>query len=52
METNGMLTGLIYQDKVKQNYEEMVYGFKQESLAGQNIKITEEEFTKLVQEFK
>jgi 2-oxoglutarate ferredoxin oxidoreductase subunit beta len=52
METNGMLTGLIYQDKVKKNYEEMVYGFKQESLAGQNIKITEEEFDKLVQEFK
>jgi 2-oxoglutarate ferredoxin oxidoreductase subunit beta len=52
METGGMLTGIIYQDKVKKSYEDHVVGFKQEGLAKQNIKITEEEFNKLVAEFK
>jgi 2-oxoglutarate ferredoxin oxidoreductase subunit beta len=52
METGGMLTGIIYQDKVKKSYEDMVVGFKQEGLAKQNLKISEEEFNKLVSEFK
>jgi 2-oxoglutarate/2-oxoacid ferredoxin oxidoreductase subunit beta len=52
METGGMLTGIIYQDKKKKSYEDLVVGFKQEGLAKQNIKITEDEFNKLVAEFK
>ncbi|OMF36732.1 2-oxoacid ferredoxin oxidoreductase [Paenibacillus sp. FSL H8-0548] len=52
METNGMLTGLIYQNKTRKAYEDLVTGFKQEGLAKQNIKITAEEFDKLVAEFK
>lgn len=52
METNGMLTGIIYQNKEKQSYEEMVPGFKPEALAKQNMKITEAEFDKLVAEFR
>ncbi|SEB48212.1 2-oxoacid:ferredoxin oxidoreductase subunit beta [Paenibacillus sp. GP183] len=52
METGGMLTGIIYQDKAKKSYEDLVVGFKQEGLAKQNIKITEDEFNKLVAEFK
>ncbi|WP_248926294.1 2-oxoacid:ferredoxin oxidoreductase subunit beta [Paenibacillus hamazuiensis] len=52
METNGLLTGLIYQDKSKKSYEDLVVGFKEEALAKQNIKITEAEFEKLVAEFK
>jgi 2-oxoglutarate ferredoxin oxidoreductase subunit beta len=52
METNGMLTGLIYQNKTRKSYEDLVTGFKQEGLAKQNIKITSEEFDKLVAEFK
>jgi 2-oxoglutarate ferredoxin oxidoreductase subunit beta len=52
METNGMLTGIIYQDKTKKSYEDMVYGFKEEGLAKQNLKLTEAEFDKLVAEFK
>jgi 2-oxoglutarate ferredoxin oxidoreductase subunit beta len=52
METGGMLTGIIYQDKTKKSYEDLVVGFKQEGLAKQNIKITEDEFNKLVAEFK
>lgn len=52
METNGMLTGLIYQNKTRRAYEDLVTGFKTEGLAKQNIKITPEEFEKLVAEFK
>ncbi|TBL77807.1 2-oxoacid:ferredoxin oxidoreductase subunit beta [Paenibacillus thalictri] len=52
METHGLLTGLIYQNKQKQSYENLVAGFKQEALAKQNIKMTEAEFEKLVAEFK
>jgi len=52
METGGMLTGLIYQNKSKSSYEDLVPGFKQEGLAKQNIKITESEFEQLVAEFK
>jgi 2-oxoglutarate ferredoxin oxidoreductase subunit beta len=52
METNGMLTGIIYQDKTKKSYEDLVHGFKEEALAKQNLKLTEAEFDKLVAEFK
>ncbi len=52
METNSLVTGLIYQDKSRKSYEDMVAGFKPEGLAKQNIKITEQEFEKLVAEFK
>jgi len=52
METNGLLTGLIYQNKSRQSYEDLVAGFKPEGLANQNIQLTEAEFDKLVSEFK
>lgn len=52
METNSLVTGLIYQDKSRKSYEDMVAGFKPEGLAKQNIQITEQEFEKLVAEFK
>ncbi|MCZ8519972.1 MULTISPECIES: 2-oxoacid:ferredoxin oxidoreductase subunit beta [Paenibacillus] len=52
METNSLVTGLIYQDKSKQSYEDLVTGFKPEGLAKQNIALTEQEFEKLVAEFK
>jgi 2-oxoglutarate ferredoxin oxidoreductase subunit beta len=52
METGGMLTGLIYQNKEKKSYEDLVSGFKAEGLANQNIQLTEAEFDKLVAEFR
>ena len=52
METNGLVTGLIYQNKTRKSYEDMITGFKPEALAKQNIKITPEEFDKLVAEFE
>jgi 2-oxoglutarate ferredoxin oxidoreductase subunit beta len=52
METKGMLTGLIYQDTSRKSYEDLVAGFKPEGLANQDIKLSEEDFQKLVAEFK
>ncbi|ANS74074.1 2-oxoacid ferredoxin oxidoreductase [Paenibacillus yonginensis] len=52
METGGLLTGLIYQNKERKSYEDLVPGFRQEPLAAQNPEITAEEFDKLVAEFK
>jgi 2-oxoglutarate ferredoxin oxidoreductase subunit beta len=52
METEGMLTGLIYQDKIKKSYENLIPGFNNESLAKQNLEMTEAEFDKLVAEFR
>ncbi|GAA4872132.1 2-oxoacid:ferredoxin oxidoreductase subunit beta [Paenibacillus vulneris] len=52
METNGLLTGLIYQNTSKDSYENLVSGFKQEALAKQDLKISEADFEKLMAEFK
>ncbi|MCR2805092.1 2-oxoacid:ferredoxin oxidoreductase subunit beta [Paenibacillus soyae] len=52
METNGMLTGLIYQNKSRKSYEDMIPGFKPEALANQELSITQEQFDQLVAEFK
>ncbi|QHW29993.1 2-oxoacid:ferredoxin oxidoreductase subunit beta [Paenibacillus rhizovicinus] len=52
METNGMLTGLIYQNKERQSYESMISGFQPEGLANQDLALSEEQFSKLLTEFK
>lgn len=52
METNSMITGLIYQNKEKKSYEDLVHGFKQEPLAYQPLALSESEFDNLVAEFK
>ncbi|MFD0959560.1 2-oxoacid:ferredoxin oxidoreductase subunit beta [Paenibacillus chungangensis] len=52
METEGMLTGLIYQDKSRRSYENHIPGFKDQALAKQNLDMTKEEFNQLVAEFK
>ncbi|WP_281887528.1 2-oxoacid:ferredoxin oxidoreductase subunit beta [Paenibacillus sp. YYML68] len=52
METNSLVTGLIYQDKSKPSYENLVKGFKPEGLNKADLSLSEEEFQKLVAEFK
>lgn len=52
METNGLLTGLIYQDKSRKAYEDLVPGFSQEPLVHQDLNLSQEDFDKLVAEFK
>ncbi|MBD1373196.1 2-oxoacid:ferredoxin oxidoreductase subunit beta [Hazenella sp. IB182357] len=51
MAHNGLVTGIIYQNKERPAYEEMISGFKEEGLAKQDLKITEEQFNKLTTEF-
>ncbi|MBD0380275.1 MULTISPECIES: 2-oxoacid:ferredoxin oxidoreductase subunit beta [Paenibacillus] len=52
METNSMLTGIIYQNKDKKSYEDSVPNFATEGLAKQNLQISEADFNKLLTEFK
>ncbi|MCE5168138.1 2-oxoacid:ferredoxin oxidoreductase subunit beta [Paenibacillus profundus] len=52
MESGGMITGLIYQDKTRKSYENQVVGFRPEPLAKQNLQISPTDFEKLVAEFK
>jgi len=52
METNGMLTGLIYQNKERKSYEDMAVGFGTEALAKQDLGLSRADFDKLLTEFK
>jgi len=52
METEGMLTGLIYQNKDKKAYEDQLPGFKREGLVNQRLQLTPQEFEHLVADFK
>lgn len=51
MKYNGLVTGLIYQNKNQKPYEELVYGFKEEPLAHQDIQVSQAHFDKLMAEF-
>ncbi len=51
MDHNSLVTGIIYQDKNKVPYEDMIRGFKTEGLANQSLVLEEEQFDKLVSEF-
>ncbi|MEW9697639.1 2-oxoacid:ferredoxin oxidoreductase subunit beta [Paenibacillus sp. SI8] len=52
METNSMLTGIIYQNKEKKSYENSVPNFATEGLVKQNLQISEADFNKMLTEFK
>ncbi|MFC7679525.1 2-oxoacid:ferredoxin oxidoreductase subunit beta [Paenibacillus sp. GCM10028914] len=52
METNGLVTGLIYQDKNRKSYENQISGFQDTPLAHQELQLTPEQFDNLVAEFK
>lgn len=51
IETEGMLCGLIYQDKSRKSYESHVPGFKEEPLAHQDLQLSKEDFDQLLAEF-
>ncbi|MGG3892106.1 2-oxoacid:ferredoxin oxidoreductase subunit beta [Metabacillus fastidiosus] len=51
MEHNGLVTGLIYQNKEQKSYGEMVDGYSDEALSKIDLSISEEEFNKLLTEF-
>ncbi len=52
METDGMLTGVIYQNKQKKSYENALPGFSEQALAKQNVRLTKEQFEQLTAEFR
>jgi 2-oxoglutarate ferredoxin oxidoreductase subunit beta len=51
MEYKGLVTGLIYQNKEKPSYENMVKGFKEEGLAHQSLDLEKEKFNQLIKEY-
>lgn len=51
METGGLVTGLIYQNKERKSYEELIPGFREEPLAKQDLTLSKKEFNELVAEF-
>jgi 2-oxoglutarate ferredoxin oxidoreductase subunit beta len=52
METNSMLTGIIYQNKDKKSYEDSIPSFAKDGLAKQDLQISEADFNKMLTEFK
>ncbi|EGK13706.1 2-oxoacid:ferredoxin oxidoreductase subunit beta [Kroppenstedtia eburnea] len=51
METEGLVTGLIYQNKERPSYEELIPGFRESGLAKQDLRLEREKFDQLVAEF-
>lgn len=51
MENNGLVTGLIYQDKEKPSYQDMLHGYSETPLAHDDLNLGEEKFKKLISEF-
>lgn len=51
MENDGLVTGLIYQNKEKPSYEQLVQGFKETPMVKQDISLEKETFDQLLTEF-
>ncbi len=51
VEHNGLVTGLIYQDTEQPSYTERIRGYSQEPLAWQDLRLEEEKFNQLIEEF-
>jgi 2-oxoglutarate/2-oxoacid ferredoxin oxidoreductase subunit beta len=51
MKKDGLVTGLIYQNKEQPSYQELVAGYSEDSLNSQELKLDEETFDGLVKEF-
>ncbi|MDQ0161809.1 2-oxoacid:ferredoxin oxidoreductase subunit beta [Aeribacillus alveayuensis] len=51
MEHNGLVTGLIYQNKEQPSYQELIDGYSEEPLSKADLRISEEKFNELISEF-
>jgi 2-oxoglutarate/2-oxoacid ferredoxin oxidoreductase subunit beta len=51
MENNGLVKGLIYQDKTKKSYQELAHGYSEKPLVHADLSLQEEKFNQLVSEF-
>jgi len=52
METKGMLTGIIYQDKSRESYQDLIPNFSKTPLVNADLSLTKEQFNELLAEFK
>ncbi|WP_102346866.1 2-oxoacid:ferredoxin oxidoreductase subunit beta [Bacillus sp. Marseille-P3661] len=51
MEKSGLVTGLIYQNKDQQSYQELIPGFSEKPLVHADLTLDEAKFNELVKEF-
>ncbi len=51
MERNGLVTGLIYQNKNQPSYQELVHNYSETPLSQADLQISEEKFNELLSEF-
>lgn len=51
MEKDGLVTGLIYQNKEQPSYQDLVTGYSEEPLSTHDLKLEENKFDELVKEF-
>ncbi|MGD6816085.1 2-oxoacid:ferredoxin oxidoreductase subunit beta [Metabacillus sp. 84] len=51
MKYNGLVTGLIYQDKTRPSYQHLIQGYSNQPLSKAKLEITEEQFGQLTEEF-
>lgn len=51
MEHQGLVTGLIYQDKQRQSFQDLAHGYSEQPLVESDLKLDEQYFDKLVKEF-
>lgn len=51
MEHNGLVTGLIYQNKDRESYQDLIEGYSDEALMAADLTIGEEKFNELLAEF-
>lgn len=51
MEHNGLVTGLIYQNKDQPSYQEMISGYDEQPLASQDLQLDEAKFNEMMAEF-
>lgn len=51
MEHNGLVTGLIYQNKEQKSYQELVHNYSEEPLAKADLQLDEAHFNELMKEF-
>lgn len=51
MEHNGLVTGLIYQDKTRKSYQELLPGYSEKPLTEADLELDPEYFDKLISEF-
>jgi 2-oxoglutarate ferredoxin oxidoreductase subunit beta len=51
MKNKGLVTGLIYQNKERQSYQELIQGYSDKPLSESNLHIEQDHFEKLMSEF-